>query len=173
MDAVGLIKFTYDFLPRSIRLAQRGGRQISLRWRERHQPLDQRATRDAAFSVLAGQIEESVAFRSVDSKRTLIAVVRRHQRAPFEQQIHLLEEFGQTYRPIWSSGDLMGLLEGFEVVDVDGDGNKEIVSKVISSGTGGGTRTLAVYSHRKRKLSALANGDIGPMQTARTLPRCG
>jgi hypothetical protein len=150
MEPFALIEFLLGLLPRSVRAIRRGCRYIAFRWRERQPPLDQKAALNAAFSVLAGRIEQCIPFRSIDSKRTLLAVVR-DDAAHAAKEIHLLEQFGMTFRRVWSAERLDGL-RNFLVEDVDDDRNKEIVFEQSSCGTGGGTKTLSVYSHSKQQL---------------------
>jgi hypothetical protein len=153
VEPLAVFKFVLDLLPKGVSAARRGYRRLSFRWHERHPPLDEKKAFNAAFSVLGGQIEQCISFRSIDSNRPLIVVVRSAEHGV--KEIHLLEKFGLTFRKIWSLEKIFGL-RTLTVDDVDGDGNKEVVFEEASSGTGGGTRMLAVYSHSREQLAEIS-----------------
>jgi hypothetical protein len=148
-----LLTILLDLLPRGGRLARRVYRRLTFFWKDRRPPVDEKRAFNIAFSLLGGQIEQCIAFRSIDSNRTLIAAVRASKR-PFKD-IHVLEQVGLTFRKVWSLEEIFGPT-GFAVEDVDGDGNKEVIFQEASYGTGGGTKTLFVYSHAKRQLARIS-----------------
>jgi hypothetical protein len=136
------------------RLLNAIGRKVRLQLfllRDRKPPIDEITATQLAVSVLAGHIERAIACRNIDSDHTFIAVARRESQSEHSSQIHVLEQFGKTFRAIWSSEVLL-YNTGLHVDDIDRDGSKEVVFTEESFGTGAGTRVMGVYSILKNQL---------------------
>jgi hypothetical protein len=88
-----------------------------------------------------------MAFRNIDSPHIFIACLRRSSERDFDFRAYVLEQMGNTFRTVWKSDLLSSATPmAFEVQDVDDDGNREIVFEDKSYGTGGGSRSLMIYS---------------------------
>jgi hypothetical protein len=146
IEWLAALKFLPDMLPRTLRALKGGCKRLSFRWQERHPPFDRNAAFKIAFSVLGGQIGECAAFRNIDSNRPLIAAVKTGEYGT--KEVHLLEKFGLSFQTVWSIAKI-NKLDGFLVIDVDGDGNKEIVFTEDIIGTAAETATLYIYSHSR------------------------
>src|SRR5713226_10417070 len=113
--------------------------------RDKKPPIDEITAMQFSAAVLSGHIDRAIAHRNIDSDHIFIAVARRESQSHHSSQIHVLEQFGNTYRPIWSSEALWDNT-GLHVDDINRDGSKEIIFTEESFGTGAGTRVMTVYS---------------------------
>jgi hypothetical protein len=120
--------------------------------KEKRQSLKSSTARNIAQSILAGHIVAAIPYHNFNSKHTFIAVRRRDSLDAYRDRIHVLESVGNTFRPIWTSEILFNKEGLFEVIDCDEDGIKEIAFIDESFGTGGGSRTLFVYSFKRNQL---------------------
>jgi hypothetical protein len=103
-----VLEFVVGLLPNAFRGARRFVRQRIFRFRDRHPPISPKDAFNAAFSVLAGNIEQAIPFRDIDSDKTFIAVLRSNGPDSHEKEVYLLEQVGSTYRPIWATSWLFG-----------------------------------------------------------------
>jgi hypothetical protein len=73
--------------------------------------------------------------------------------------IVVLQQSGRSFRAVWNMVDLYSF-RGIEVTDFDDDGMHEVVIKDESSGTGGGSKRLTVFSHKYSKAFALTESHM-------------
>jgi hypothetical protein len=125
------------------------------RMRDKNPPIDEVAAMQLSASVLSGHIDRAIAYRNIDSDHIFIAVARRESQSEYASQVYILEQFGNTYRSIWSSEDLWSNA-GLYVDDINRDGNKEVVFTQESFGTGGGAREMLVYSIARNQLCRIS-----------------
>jgi hypothetical protein len=124
-----------------------------------------------AYTYLAGRIFRAFAYRNID-ERLLVVALRNDEENEAFMRIHVLEEFGRTYREIWRSDPILPPRE-VVAVDVDRDGYKEVAFVEESFGTGGGLRELHIYSTTRRQLLSIsesydwqsAGGPVAPTIT--------
>src|SRR5216683_2252738 len=146
-EALTIAKAALAALRRPLKAASHKARIWSFRLRTRQLPFAEAKAKEIAYSVLAGDILRAISYRNLDSPHVFIASLRRSSEVDFDPRVYVLEQIGETYKVIWKSDRLYNTIPtAFEVQDVDGDGNREIVFEDQSYGTGGGSRSLMVYS---------------------------
>jgi len=152
-EALAIAKTVFGALQRPLQAAIRKARIWLFRIRTRQAAFDESKAKQVAYSVLAGDILRAVCYRNLDSPHIFIAALRRGSEIDFDPTVFVLEQIGQTYKVIWKSDRLFGTSPTtFEVRDVDGDGNREVVFEDQSYGTGGGSRRLMIYSTSNSRL---------------------
>jgi hypothetical protein len=152
-EVLAIAKTVFAALERPLKIVSRKARIWWFRLRTRQPPLTEVKARETAHSVLAGDILRAISYRNVDSSHVFIAVLRRSSEMDFDRRVYVLEQIGETYKVIWKSDRLYSMAPmAFEVQDVDGDGNQEVIFEDQSYGTGGGSRSLGVYSTRYARL---------------------
>ncbi|MGD0510407.1 MAG: hypothetical protein ABSA33_01065, partial [Candidatus Micrarchaeaceae archaeon] len=114
-------------------------------FKNRMPPIDEITAIKIGQSILSGEVIAAKAFINIDSKHNFIALIRASSKRDFDHKVYVLEQFGNSYRTIWSSTELFGRPEHLDVVDLDLDGIHEISFGNESFGTGAGTRTLYIY----------------------------
>lgn len=98
----------------------------------------------------------AISFRNISTDRTLIAALRRSSERDFDWRVFLLEQLGSTFQIVWRSQTLASLTKcRMEVLDLDDDGNCEVIYEDQSFGTGGGYRSLHVYFPESKQLNSL------------------
>jgi hypothetical protein len=155
-EVLAIAKTVFGALQKPLQAAFRKAHIWLFRMRTRQAPLDELTAKQVAYSVLAGDILRSISYRNVDSPHIFLAVLRRTSEIDFDPTVYVLEQIGQTYKVVWKSDRLFSTSpSAFEVRDVDGDGNREIVFEDQSYGTGGGSRSLMIYSTSNSRLFSL------------------
>lgn len=117
-------------------------------------PYTDTEAKQLAQGVLPGHIEQVISFRNIN-KRTYLAVIKRSSLDDFDFKLILLEEIGETFKPIWET-KLFTIPRTFEITDIDDDGMHEILFMLESAGTGAGTKILNIYSLKDKKLYELS-----------------
>jgi hypothetical protein len=152
-EVLTIAKTAFGALHRPLKAASRKARIWSFRLRTRKPPFEEAKATEIAYSVLAGDIMHAISYRNVDSPHVFIAALRRSSEMDFDPTVYVLEQIGQTYKVIWESDRLFRAVPTtFEVQDLDGDGNREVVFEYQSYGTGGGSRSVMVYSTTSSRL---------------------
>lgn len=152
-EVLTIAKTAFGALRRPFKAASRRARIWLFQMRTRQPPFAELKAKEIAYSVLAGDILRAISYRNVDSPHVFIAALRRSSEIDFDPTVYVLEQIGQTYKVIWKSDRLFRTVPtAFEVQDVDGDGNREVVFEDQSYGTGGGSRSLMVYSTSNARL---------------------
>jgi hypothetical protein len=132
------------------------GRVRVFKLRNRKPPLNDAKAKQAATSVLGGDVPTAISFRNISTEHILIAALRRSSEKDFDWRVFLLEQLGSTFQIVWKSDMLCSFTKSqIEVQDIDGDGNCEVIYEDQSFGTGGGSRSLYVYFPDSRKLHSL------------------
>lgn len=155
-EALTIAKTAFAALRKPLKAASRKTHIGSFRLLTKRPPFAEVKAKEIAYSVLAGDILRAISYRNVDSPHVFIAALRRSSEIDYDLRAYVLEQIGQTYKVIWKSDHLytMGSTT-FEVRDVDGDGDREVIFEDQSYGTGGGYRSLMVYSTRHSRLFSL------------------
>ena len=152
-EVLTIAKTAFAALRRPLKAASRKARIWSFRLRTRQLPFAEAKAKEIAYSVLAGDILRAISYRNLDSPHVFIASLRRSSEVDFDPRVYVLEQIGETYKVIWKSDRLYNTIAtAFEVQDVDGDGNREVIFEDQSYGTGGGSRSLMVYSTSNTRL---------------------
>jgi len=153
VEFLTIAKTVFSVLWKPLKTASRKARIWSFRLRTRQPPFAEVKAKEIAYSVLAGDILRAISYRNVDSPHVFIASIRRSSEIDFDPRVYVLEQIGETYKVIWKSDRLYNSVPtAFGVQDVDGDGNREVVFEDQSYGTGGGSRSLMVYSTSNSRL---------------------
>jgi hypothetical protein len=110
----------------------------------------------SATSILGGDVSVARSFRNISTSHIFIAALVRSSEQNFDWRVFVLQQLGSTFHVIWKSEVLASISKPrLEVEDIDDDGNCEVIYEDQSFGTGGGCRSLNVYSIEKRQLTAL------------------
>ncbi len=134
MRTEGLIAYQEPLVP--ITLVGRVG--------ETSPPFDEPTASQYARSVVGGHVVRAIPYRNRDSFHAFIAVHWRSAAREFDDRIAILEQFGNSFRRIWTS-DRLSSLRDFRAMDINEDGIKEIIFVEESMGSGGGTKVLSVF----------------------------
>jgi len=152
-EALTIAKTAFGVLRKPFNVASRRARIWLFRMNTRQPPFAEFKAKEIAYSVLAGDILRAISYRNIDSRHVFIAALRRSSEIDFDPAVYVLEQIGETYKVIWKSDRLFRTAAtAFEVQDVDADGNQEVVFEDQSYGTGGGSRSLMVYSTSNSRL---------------------
>lgn len=102
-------------------------------------PMDSDTARAVAFGALSGSVVAAIPYRDFGNPRRRIAALREPYNGGPGQTLCILEEFGRSWRVIWSSEPFLGyswpLGGAFAVHDADRDGKKEISMGFASLGS--------------------------------------
>ena len=119
-------------------------------------PLSDSEALSAATSMLGGDVPLARSFRNISTNHIFIAALGRSSEQNVDWRVSLLEQLGSTFHIIWKSEVLASLSKPrLEVEDIDDDGNCEVIYEDQSFGTGGGYRSLNVYSIESRQVTTL------------------
>jgi hypothetical protein len=152
-EVITIAKTVFAALRTPIKAASHKARIWWFRLRTRRPPFEEVKTKEIAYSVLAGDILSAISYRNIDSPHIFIASLRRSSEADFDPRVYLLEQIGETYKVIWKSDFLCSTNQTtLEVQDIDSDGSREVIFQDHSYGTGGGSRSILVYSTSKSRL---------------------
>jgi len=152
-EILAIAKTAFGAFRGPFKAALRNARIWLFRMRTRQSPFAEQKAKEIAYSVLAGDILRAISYRNIDSPHVFIAALRRSSEIDFDPAVYVLEQIGETYKVVWKSDRLFRTAPtAFEVQDVDGDGNREVVFEDQAYGTGGGSRSLMVYSASDSRL---------------------
>jgi hypothetical protein len=144
---ISIAKIAWEALRKPVESRARQVRVWLFHRRTKSPPFDEIRAKRIAFSVLAGDIIRAISFRNIDSPRVFVACVRRSSEGDCDHRVHVLEQIGDAFKPIWHSDRLHCFQPStFEVCDANNDGYHEVVFEESASGTGAGMRRLMVYS---------------------------
>ena len=101
----------------------------------------------SAFSVLGGSVERVMAYRDLPGGRLRMLACRKPFDQSYELQFFLLEQFGPSFRVVWSNPQNWCVSNSTKVrvADMDRDGVHEIYVVTASYGTGGGSEDLHCF----------------------------
>lgn len=143
MSEIGIAKFVLDLLRTAWsplgRLAWKS-RLFFFGLQNRLGPsMDADTARAVAFGTLGGSVVAAIPYRDFGNPRRRIAALREPYNGGPGQALCILEEFGRSWRVVWSSEPFLGydwfLAETFAVHDADHDGKKEISIGFASAGS--------------------------------------
>jgi len=100
-----------------------------------------------ARTVVGAGIRAAVAYRNADGRGYLAAL----RDIGYAQQVHLLEQWGATYKEVWASESYVCMSEtlgtaAFGIQDVNGDGACEVSFAEYDSGNIAGQSALNLYA---------------------------
>lgn len=152
---IAIGKAVFSPLVNGAKWAWRRGQRARFRLEERKPPFHKIDAIRAARSTLGGNIVAAVPFRNLGSKNIYIAAARRSSDEDYGVRIVILEQAGGAYITKWIGDELLGDFndEEFQVLDIDGDGSKEVTFQVESYGSGAGSKSLYIYSPRRNILA--------------------
>ncbi len=151
-----IFPFSKELAEKLLKYCYQQARLTYFKLANRKPPLNEIQASHIAHSVLAGEILSAKAYKNLDSKHTFIAVVRKNSGESSDRRIFLLEQIGNTYRPIWFSDPLFSMQSKFDIEDINRDGIHEIIYSYESFGTGAGMRILNVYLPKDNQVVQLS-----------------
>jgi hypothetical protein len=152
-ELLTVAKAAVAVLSKPIKAGAQRARVWLFRVRTRECPLPEGKAKQIAHSVLAGDVLRGISFRNIDSPHVFVASLRRSSEKDFDLKVYVLEQIGESFRVVWKSDRLCSSIPtDIEVRDVDGDGNSEVIFEDQSYGTGGGSKSLFVYSIESSRL---------------------
>lgn len=178
MGEIGIARFLLDLL-RSVwsplgRLVWKS-RLLIFGLRNRLGPsMDSDTARAVAFGTLGGSVVVAIPYRDFGNPRRRIAALRQPYNGGPGHTLCVLEEFGRSWRVIWSSEPFLGydwlLPNTFAVHDADHDGNKEISVGFASAGSA--YEAHVIYLHvLTRGLTYCARVERNWADPAQIIPR--
>src|ERR1700740_968337 len=142
-EALAIAKAAFSALRKPFEKGARRALVWSFQRRTRKPPLDDATANQVAYSVLAGDIMCAKSYRNMDSPHVFVAVMRRTSERDNDPKVYVLEQMGKAFKVAWKSDPLHSTHPlTLDVLDVDGDGNREVIFEDQSYGTGGGSRRL-------------------------------
>jgi len=153
VDYLAIAKTVFGFLRKPLKAASRKLRIWWFGLHTRQAPFTEVKAKGIVYALLAGDVLRAISYRNADSPHVFIAALRRSSEMDLDPRVFVLEQIGETYKVIWKSDRLCSTSAmALEVQDVDGDGNREVIFEDQSYGTGGGSRSLWVYSTSNSRL---------------------
>lgn len=153
---LSVAKVSVSFLSKPFKLGMQRLRVWAFQLRSKKPPLPEDRAKEIAYSVLAGDVLRAISFRNLGSPHLFIASLRRSSERDFDLRAYVMEQAGKTFRVVWKSDPLCTALPtAIEVRDIDNDGNREVVLEDQSYGTGGGAKSLIVYSISKSRVFSI------------------
>lgn len=154
MDIIGVLQLISSPAIKAGKWTAKQIQRLYFRWGDRKSPFNEITALRIARSTLGGSIIAAIPFRNLGSKNQFLAVARREHDGDPNARIHILEQVGGAYMQIWVSDEIWGSFDQktVEVVDLDNDGMKEVAFESASFGSGGGSKSLYIYSTKQSRV---------------------